>query len=144
MAHEHYRKGYIHPQMKFLFYRNRQLSGDFYKCGMPILGAALFWGDRILLRILPYGSSGSRCGSSQFRGCRSKRCGLLSERRHFGATGIMVGNELGAGNLERGKAYGIRLMKISCVCGIAASLLMCIAAPVILHFVKLTPQRPPT
>ena len=39
-----YRKGYIHPQMKFLFYRNRQLSGDFYKCGMPILGAALFWG----------------------------------------------------------------------------------------------------
>ena len=57
-----------------------------------------------------------------------------------GATGIMVGNELGAGNLERGKAYGIRLMKISCVCGIAASLLMCIAAPVILHFVKLTPQ----
>ena len=26
-----YRKGYIHPQMKFLFYRNKQLSRDFYK-----------------------------------------------------------------------------------------------------------------
>ena len=52
----------------------------------------------------------------------------------------MVGNELGAGNLEQGKKYGIRLMKISCVCGIAVALLMCLAAPVILHFVKLTPE----
>ena len=75
-----YRKGYIHPQMKFLFYRNKQLSRDFYKCG------------------------------------------------------------IGAGNLEQGKKYGIRLMKISCVCGIAVALLMCLAAPVILHFVKLTPE----
>lgn len=57
-----------------------------------------------------------------------------------GATGIMVGNELGAGNLERGKEYGIRLLKISCVCGIVAALLMCIASPIVLHFVKLTPQ----
>ncbi|MFR6590449.1 MAG: MATE family efflux transporter [Gallintestinimicrobium sp.] len=59
-----------------------------------------------------------------------------------GATGIMVGNELGAGNLEQGEKYGIRLMKISCVCGIAVALLMCLAAPVILHFVKLTPEAP--
>ena len=27
-------------------------------------------------------------------------------------------------------------MKISCVCGVAVALLMCLAAPVILHFVK--------
>ena len=56
------------------------------------------------------------------------------------AAGIMVGNELGAGNLERGKAYGIRLLKISLVCGVAMALLMVISAPIILHFVKLTPQ----
>ena len=52
----------------------------------------------------------------------------------------MIGNELGAGNLEKGKRYGIRLLKISFACGIFASLLMCISAPIILHFVKLTPQ----
>ena len=56
------------------------------------------------------------------------------------AAGIMIGNELGAGNLEKGKRYGIRLLKISFACGIFASLLMCISAPIILHFVKLTPQ----
>lgn len=39
-----YKDGYIHPQMKFLLYRNKQLSKDFTKCGMPLLGACLFWG----------------------------------------------------------------------------------------------------
>lgn len=52
------------------------------------------------------------------------------------AAGIMIGNELGAGNLERGKAYGIRMLKISMACGAAMSLLMGISAPVILHFVN--------
>ena len=52
------------------------------------------------------------------------------------AAGIMIGNELGAGNLEKGKRYGIRLLKISFACGIFASLLMCISAPIILHFCK--------
>ena len=52
----------------------------------------------------------------------------------------MVGNELGAGNLKRGKLYGICLLKISLVCGVMASLLMLVTAPIILHFVNLTPQ----
>ena len=57
-----------------------------------------------------------------------------------GAAGIMVGNELGAGNLKRGKLYGTRMMKISFVCGVAMMVLMGISAPFILYFVKLTPQ----
>ena len=52
----------------------------------------------------------------------------------------MVGNELGAGNLERGKSYGIRLMKISFLSGLIILTLMCASIPVILHFVKLTPE----
>ena len=56
------------------------------------------------------------------------------------AAAIMVGNELGSGNLEKGKTYGIRLLKISLVCGIVMSLLMCVVAPFILRFVNLSPQ----
>lgn len=42
-----------------------------------------------------------------------------------------------------GKRKGLTvfvLLKISFVCGISVALLMCISAPVILHFVRLTPQ----
>ena len=52
------------------------------------------------------------------------------------AAGIMIGNELGAGNLKRGKAYGIRMAKLSFLCGAVMTVLMAVSAPVILHFVK--------
>ena len=130
-----YRKGYIHPQMKFLFYRNKQLSRDFYKCGMPLLGASLFWGIGFTSYSSFMGHLGADAAAANSVDVVCCLSGGIS-----GATGIMVGNELGAGNLEQGKKYGIRLMKISCVCGVAVALLMCLAAPVILHFVKLTPE----
>ena len=83
-----YREGYIHPQMKFLLHRNKQLSKDFTKCGMPLLGACLFWG-----------------------------VGFTSYSLFMGHLGV----DAAAANS-------------------VAALLMCIAAPIVLHFVKLTPQ----
>ena len=135
-----YRKGYIHPQMKFLFYRNKQLSRDFYKCGMPLLGASLFWGIGFTSYSSFMGHMGADAAAANSVAAVVRDVVCCLSGGISGATGIMVGNELGAGNLEQGKKYGIRLMKISCVCGIAVALLMCLAAPVILHFVKLTPE----
>ena len=135
-----YRKGYIHPQMKFLFRRNKQLSRDFSKCAMPLLGACLFWGIGFTSYSSFMGHLGvdAAAANSVAAVVRDVVCCLSAGIS--GAAGIMVGNELGAGNLEQGKEYGIRLLKISCLCGIVAALLMCIASPVVLHFVKLTPQ----
>ena len=135
-----YKDGYIHPQMKFLLYRNKQLSKDFTKCGMPLLGACLFWGVGFTSYSSFMGHLGvdAAAANSVAAVVRDLVCCLSAGIS--GAAGIMVGNELGAGNLERGKEYGIRLLKISCLCGIVAALLMCIASPIVLHFVKLTPQ----
>ena len=135
-----YRKGYIHPQMYFLFHRNKQLSRDFSKCAMPLLGACLFWGIGFTSYSSFMGHLGvdAAAANSVAAVVRDVVCCLSAGIS--GATGIMVGNELGAGNLKRGKEYGIRLLKISCICGVVAALLMCVTAPIVLHFVKLTPQ----
>lgn len=135
-----YRKGYIHPEMRFLFRRNKQLSRDFSKCAMPLLGACLFWGVGFTSYSSFMGHLGvdAAAANSVAAVVRDVVCCLSAGIS--GAAGIMIGNELGAGNLERGKEYGIRLLKISCLCGIVAALLMCIASPIVLHFVKLTSQ----
>lgn len=135
-----YRKGYIHPQMYFLFHRNKQLSRDFSKCAMPLLGACLFWGIGFTSYSSFMGHLGvdAAAANSVAAVVRDVVCCLSAGIS--GATGIMVGNELGARNLKRGKEYGIRLLKISCICGVVAALLMCVTAPIVLHFVKLTPQ----
>lgn len=56
------------------------------------------------------------------------------------AAGIMVGNELGAGRLERGKAYGLKLKNISYVIGFLSAALVLAATPLILRMVVLTDQ----
>ena len=50
----------------------------------------------------------------------------------------MVGNELGAGNLELGKAYGIKLKNISWVIGFASTAVVLAVTPLLLRFVILS------
>lgn len=51
--------------------------------------------------------------------------------------GILVGNELGAGNLSTGREYGDRLMKLSFVCGLLSTAIMFAVTPLLIHVVKL-------
>ena len=50
----------------------------------------------------------------------------------------MVGNELGAGNLEMGKAYGIKLKNISYVIGFASTAVVLALTPLVVRFVILS------
>ena len=54
------------------------------------------------------------------------------------AAGIMVGNELGAGNLEKGRLYGIRLKNISWLIGFGSTALILALTPLIVRMVILT------
>lgn len=135
-----YRPNYIHPYMGHLFKRNKQLSADFRKCAMPLLGACLFWGIGFTSYSSFMGHLGTDAAAANSVAAVVRDIICCFSGGISSAAGIMIGNELGAGNLERGKVYGIRLLKISIICGFTMTLLMCISAPVILHFVKLTPQ----
>ena len=135
-----YKDGYIHPDMKRLFYRNKQLAKDFQKCALPLLGACLFWGIGFTSYSSFMGHLGVNAAAANSVAAVVRDIICCFSAGISSAAGIMVGNELGAGNLRRGKLYGIRLLKISLVCGVMASLLMLVTAPIILHFVNLTPQ----
>ena len=56
------------------------------------------------------------------------------------AAGIMVGNELGAGHLDKGKAVGIRLKNISWIVGFASTALVLALTPLVVRMVILTPE----
>ena len=49
----------------------------------------------------------------------------------------MVGNELGAGDLERGKVYGIRLAKLSFLIGFASLALVLLLTLPVVQFMKM-------
>ena len=108
--------------------------------GLAILGASLFWGVGFTSYSSFMGHLGvdAAAANSVAAVVRDIICCLSAGIS--GAAGIMVGNELGAGSLLRGKLYGTRMLKISFICGVIMTVLMGISAPFILMFVKLTPQ----
>lgn len=135
-----FRPGFIRPYVTRLFRRNRQLAGDFRKCAMPLLGACLFWGIGFTSYSSFMGHLGTDAAAANSVAAVVRDIICCLSAGISSAGGIMVGNELGAGRLEQGKRYGVRLLKISFVCGIVMAVVMALAAPAILRYVKLTPQ----
>ena len=135
-----YRPGYIRLKIRELLVRNKELSADFMKCSGPILGASLVWGIGFTSYSTFMGHMGTDAAAANSVAAVVRDIICCLSAGISSAAGIMIGNELGAGNLKRGKAYGIRMAKLSFLCGAVMTVLMAVSAPVILHFVKLTPQ----
>lgn len=133
-----YKKNYIHPRIKYTFVYDRLLFGDFLKCLWPLLGAGLFWGIGFTSYSAFMGHLGTdaTAANSVTAVVRELLCCFCNGIST--AAGIMIGNELGAGNLDKGKLYGQRLLIISFWCGAIITVLMLALTPVVSHFVKLT------
>ena len=135
-----FRKDYFSVKIKNFFNRNKDVTLDFFKCMLPILGACIFWGVGFTSYSAFMGHMGqdAAAANSVVSVIRDLVC-CLSAGLATGA-GIVVGNELGAGNLEKGKLYGDRMILISFLCGFASTLLMLLSTPLIKNFVRLTPE----
>lgn len=133
-----FRKNFIAPDFKRFFYYNKQLSMDFLKCLLPLLGACLFWGVGFTSYTAFMGHLGpdSAASNSIASVVRDLVCCFCNGISNGG--GILVGNELGAGNLEKGKLYGDRLMWLSVIIGFASTFLMLLLTPIVMHFIKLS------
>ena len=132
------RKGYVRPDITRLFLRDRRLTADFGKQCLPLLGGSLLWGVGFTsyTAIIGHMSADAAAANSVASVVRDLICcacnGIGS------AAGIIVGNELGAGRLELGKAYGIKLMKFSYVIGFASTALVLAVTPLVVRMVILT------
>lgn len=135
-----YRKNYIHPSLRHLFSHAKDLFHDFCKILWPLIGASLFWGVGFTSYSAFMGHLGTDAAAANsvaavVRDLLCCFCNGLSN-----AAGIMIGNELGAGQLDRGKLYGQKLLKLGLICSGIITLVTFAVTPVLSHCVKLTDQ----
>lgn len=132
------KKNYLMPELNRFFKRMGILTKDFIKCMWPLLGAYLFWGIGFTSYTAFMGHLGedAAAANSVTAVIRDLICCVCDGLA--GGAGIVVGNALGAGKLEEGKANGIRICKLAFLVGIASSLLMLALTPLIVNTVKLT------
>ena len=134
------RKDFVSPDAKSLLSMNKGLAVDFAKCAFPLLGAGLLWGLGFTSYTAFMGHLGQAATASNSIAAVVRDLVCCACNGIASAAGIIVGNELGAGNLERGRLYGIRIAKISFVLGISSTVMMFALTPLVVHFIKLSQE----
>ena len=121
-----------------VFHVDKDLRKRFSKYTLPFLLNQLLWGFGFEMITIIMGHLGTDAASANSITAIVKD--LASCLCYAIASGsvIVIGNELGAGNLETAKNYGNRLFKITVISGIILGLLCAASAPVILRFTNLT------
>ena len=131
-------KTYIRPAWNRVFERRKLLAADFRRQCLPLLGGGLLWGVGFTSYTAIMGHMGTDAAAANAVAAvvRDLICCVCNGVGN--AAGIMVGNELGAGNLERGKAYGIKLKNVSYVIGFASTAVVLALTPLVTRMVILT------
>lgn len=133
-------KEHIRPVWSSLFSTNKQLTKDFMKQCLPLMGGSLFWGVGFTsyTAIIGHIGTDAAAANSVASVVRDLICCICNGIGS--AAGIIVGNELGAGRLDTGKAYGIKLKNISFVTGFLSMALVLSITPAVVSSVKLTDE----
>ena len=134
------REGYLAPDFSRITRRDRLLARDFRKVCLPLLGGGLFWGVGFTSYTAIMGHMGADAAASNSVAAVVRDLVCCLNMGIATAGGIMVGNELGAGDLKRGKAYGDRLAKLSFLTGFLSTAIVLAVTPLVVRFIKLTPE----
>lgn len=132
-----FRKNHVRPDFRLLLERGGELSADYRRCLMPLLVASLLWGIGFTAysAFMGHIDRDAPAANSVASSVIELLCCLCNGLASGG--GILVGNALGAGDLETGRLYGTRMVKISFAVGILTSLMMFAITPLVLSVVRM-------
>lgn len=131
---ENRKKDVVRIRLGYLKAPEPWLRRDFYRYTSPVLANELVWGCGFTMFSVIMGHLGNDAVAANSIANIMKNiiaCFCLGIGT---GSSILVGNELGCGNLERAKEYGGRLCRVSVAAGAASGLLLLGASPFILRW----------
>ena len=133
-------EGYLRPAWREFMDVDYGLSADFRKQCLPLLGGSLFWGVGFTSYTAIIGHMGSDAAAANSIAAVIRDLICCVCNGIGSAAAIMVGNEFGAGKLETGKAYGLKLKNVSWVIGFLSMALVWAVTPLTMNLVRLTDE----
>lgn len=119
--------------------REQRRSREFWKYVTPVLGNEIVWGVGFTMGSVIMGHLGSDAVAANSIAAIAKGLLICLCIGIGNGGGILVGNELGAGNLERAKEYGCRVARLSVLAGFLTGAVLLALSPVIVRLTSLTP-----
>lgn len=134
------RKDFIKPDFIHFMDHTPLLFKDFFHVMMPLLGAGLLWGIGFTSYTSFMGHMGSdaAAANSVVAVVRDLIC-CITDGMAVGG-GILVGNELGAGQLQTARKYGDKLVRIAFLIGFGSTAFMLLLTPLTELLIQLTSQ----
>ena len=132
------KKDSIKLKLYYMMHDDKVLRHDFWKYSFPVLGNEIVWGVGFTMYSVIMGHPGSDAvAANSIAGIVKNLVSCFCLGLGSGA-GIMVGNELGAGRLDKAKEYGGRLCRLSVLCGVASGIVMLALSPLIFAVTNLS------
>ncbi|MDE7243797.1 MAG: MATE family efflux transporter [Oscillospiraceae bacterium] len=116
------------------------LRAGFWKYTVPVLGNEIVWGVGFTMYSVIMGHLGSDAAAANAIANIVKNLAACFCLGLGSGSGILVGNELGAGRLDTAKEYGGKLCRLSVVCGAASGLVLLLVTPLVLLLTDLSIQ----
>lgn len=132
------KKETIQLPFKTLTYFSKDFEKDYWKIFIANLASALSWGLSISVHNVIMGHLGSDSTAAASVTSVAQQLIACVTWGIAGASGIMIGELLGAGKLDEAKKYGDRFYKVSFFSGLINVLLIAVTGPLIYLFYALT------
>lgn len=132
------KKGSIHLKLRYIVHSDKLLKNDFWKYTLPVLGNQIAWGAGFTMYSVIMGHLGTDAVAANSLANILKNLIVCLCVGLGSGGGIIVGNELGAGNLDTAKAYGRKLCQLAIIFGIISGFIMLMLSPLILKFGNLS------
>lgn len=137
---ESFRGDGLRPAKEYFRFPVSELEKRFWSYVAPVLANEIIWGGGFTMYSVIMGHLGTDAVAANSIANIAKNlvvCFCLG----LGSGGsILIGNELGAGELEKAKRTGGYLCRLSVISGILTGLFLLVLTPAILHFVNMSPQ----
>lgn len=127
-------------RIKHIINTDQNIRREFSRYTSPFMANQLFWGIGFTMISVIIGHLGADATAANAIAAVVKD--LVSCFCYALGSGgaIVVGNELGAGRLDKGKEYGNKITKLTIISGAILGVLVAVSAPLVLKVANLTPQ----
>ena len=132
--YENMHRSLVCVRLKYIRNSSKKLKKDFWHYTTPVLGNELVWGCGFTMFSVIMGHLGSDAvAANSVANILKNIIACVCNGIGIGA-GIIVGNELGKGEMERAREYGDRLFKLAVFTGAVSGLILLAVSPVLRIF----------
>ena len=132
--YENMHRSLVCVRLKYIRNSSKKLKKDFWHYTTPVLGNELVWGCGFTMFSVIMGHLGSDAvAANSVANILKNIIACVCNGIGIGA-GIIVGNKLGKGEMERATEYGNRLFKLAVFAGAVSGLILLAVSPVLRIF----------